>query len=171
MTWPLFLASQRGHTALAQVLLKYKPNLAQQNQKGTSALWIAACNRHVDVVADLLQAGADPNQANHKGDTPLIPACHKGSEIIVGMLLDAGAKLTLYNKNRDHAAMICCRIGQAKILEILLARLPADEAKALLAQCAHIDGFNPLLAATEVEKVECVRVCLKYVSRFGLFFV
>ena len=33
MTWPMFLACQRGHTALVQVLLKYKPNLKKPTKR------------------------------------------------------------------------------------------------------------------------------------------
>lgn len=161
VTWPLFIASEKGNLRMVKFLLEHT-DINKQNLRGTTALWIASCNKHTDVVLQLLDAKADPNIANFKGDSPLIPACQKGSESIVQLLLEGGADYGLHNKNRDNPILICCRTGQAKILEILLRRLNNDELKSILSTYAEIDGFVPLLAATELDKVECIKVCLKY---------
>jgi ankyrin repeat protein/Mg-chelatase subunit ChlD len=169
-TWPLFAVCERGNkdTALrlVKLLMKHGADLSKRNHKGTSAVWIAACNRHLDILETLLEAGHDldvVNLANAKGDSPLIPACHKGSEQIASLLLDAGSRLDVFNPDRDSAAMICCRTGQAKILDMILSRCESQDVKdKQLRLCARIDGFNPLLAAAEVEKVECLRVCVKH---------
>lgn len=160
ITWPLFIAAEKGNLRMVKFLLKYS-NINKQNLRGTTALWIASCNKHADVVLELLKE-ADPNIANFKGDSPLIPACQKGSESIVQLLLEGGADYQLYNKNRDNPILICCRTGQAKILELLLKRLNKEELKIMLSIYAEIDGFVPLLAATELDKVECIKICLQY---------
>ncbi len=159
--WPLFIACEKGNLSMVKLLLKYS-NLNQQNLKGTTALWIACCNKHVDIVMELLQAGADPNLANLKGDSPLIPCCQKGADSIVEILLEAGINIDSYNKNRDGPVLICCRTGQSKILEILLKRFSQENLKLILETYAEIDGFVPLLAATELDKVECIKICVKY---------
>jgi ankyrin repeat protein/Mg-chelatase subunit ChlD len=166
--WPLFIACEKGQTSLFKMLMKHIPEesikdvINRQNDRGATCLWMAACNRHIDIVSELLFLGADPNICNLKGDSPLIPCCQKGSDSIVQILLEGGAKLDVYNKNRDNPILICCRTGQAKILEILLKRCSPSEVKTFLEASAEIDGFNPLLASTELDKIECIKVCHKF---------
>ncbi len=164
ITWPLFMACEKGQDALFDTLMQYytPEMLNKQNHKGTTALWIASCNRHTDIVMKLLDKGANPNISNQKGDGPLIPACQKGATVIVDMFLDNGAKLDCYNKNRDGPILICCRAGQPKILETLLKRLSKEEVLVLLDTSAEIDGFVPIMASTELDNVECIKVCHKY---------
>ena len=56
ITWPLFIASQNGATDMVQILLKYQTptTINSPNKKGTTALWIASCNKHIDIVLSLL---------------------------------------------------------------------------------------------------------------------
>lgn len=161
ITWPLFVACEKGNVNMVNLLLKHT-DINKQNLKGTTCLWISSCNKHIEIVIKLLENGADPNIANFKGDSPLIPCCQKGAENIVELLLEKGANINLYNKNRDNPILICCRTGQARILEILLKTFKNDELKNILETFAEIDGFVPLLAATELDKIECIKVCVKY---------
>lgn len=162
ITWPLFIACEKGQLSLVRLLMSYikLEDLNKQNKKGTTVLWIASCNRHIDIVSELLNANADPNIANFKGDSPLIPACQKGADSIVELLLMCGADLNLYNKNRDNPVLICCRTGQHRILDNLLKRFSPQDLKIMLETYAEIDGFVPLLAATELDKFECIKVCV-----------
>jgi len=163
VTWPLFIACEKGQYSMFKLLSKYcKQSLDKQNHKGTTCLWISSCNRHSDIVGELLNMGANPNIANIKGDSPLVPACQKGNDTIVDMLMESGASLDAYNKNRDNPILICCRTGQSKILERLLKTLKPEELTSLLYTWAEIDGFIPLLAATELDKIDCIKVCVKY---------
>lgn len=162
-TWPLFSAVEKGQLSMFKLLMKYtKQSIDRQNHKGTTMLWIASCNRHIDIVAELLNMKADPNVPNLKGDGPLVTACQKGNDSIVDLLLEAGAKLSVHNPERDGPVLICCRTGQHKILERLFKTLNQDELKNILKIYAEIDGFVPILAATELDKVECIKVCHKF---------
>lgn len=164
ISWPLFITCEKGDLSMFKVLMKYisKVTLNLQNNKGTTVLWIACCNKHIDIVSELLTNGADPNICNFKGDSPLIPCCQKGVMMLAELLLEFGASMNSYNKNRDNPILICCRTGQADILDMLLKRLSKNEIMTLLNTSAEIDGFIPLLASTELDKTSCIRVCIKY---------
>lgn len=161
--WPLFIAAEKGQQSMVNVLLKHMKHVGinKQNRKGTTALWIACCNLHADTVLTLLSNSADPNICNHKGDSPLIPACQKGNTTIVRLLLESGIDIRLHNRSRDNAVLICCRNGQADVLDLLLkeyAKLGPEALSAVLTEFAEIDGFNPLLAATELNRDKCIEV-------------
>lgn len=161
-TTPLFLASEKGCLKLVQILTANDPdvqkNLNWTNHKGTTALWIAACNRHIDVTEHLLNLGADPNIPNHAGDGPLIPACQKGNGMIVELLVNCGARLEVHNPERDNPVLICCRHNQHSILETLLQACTYVERQGWLERYADIDGFPPLHAATELGHFACLPV-------------
>ena len=163
-TWPLFMTCEKGDLSMFKVLMKYvsKNMINMQNNKGTTVLWIACCNKHIDIVGELLNNGADPNICNFKGDSPLIPCCQKGSTTLIELLLESGVRMDSYNKNRDNPILICCRTGQADILEILLKRLSKNDQLTLLNTAAEIDGFVPLLASTELDKTKCIRICVNF---------
>lgn len=163
--WPMFVAAKNGLDSVVDILLNYydeASTLNLRNNMGTTALWIACCNKHIDIATKLLISGADPNIANTKGDSPLIPCIQKGSRNLVQLLLQSGAKLDVYNINRDNPIILCCRVGQVEILEMLLETLDREQQLDMLSQCADIDGFNPLIASAEVDKVACIKICIKY---------
>jgi ankyrin repeat protein/uncharacterized protein YegL len=163
--WPLFLAGRRGQYGMFSQIMKYYNDpveLNKQNNNGNTILWIASDGGHSDIVSDLLGYSVDPNVQNLKGDSALTPACQKGYETIVRMLLESGASLYAYNKNRDNPILICCRSGQAKILELLLNHVSKEEVIKYLVTYAEIDGFVPLHASTELDKLECIKVLHKF---------
>ena len=165
ITWLLFIASEKGYYDLVKILIKFIPDnkfINKQNYKGTTALWMSACNDHSDILMELLNAGANVNLPRLNGDGPLIPACQKGLKQIVEILQLAGADINIFNKERDNAILICCRNGQSEILNKLFALLKEDDTDYFMNKYAEIDGFPPLLASTELDKTDCIRVCLKY---------
>lgn len=159
---PLFTAANKGSLEFVKLFLKFGAQVDKPNDKGNTPLWMACCNGFLDVAAELLNNKANPNAANLKGDTPLIPACQKGYEEIVLMLISSGGVISYSNTNGDTPVIICCRTGQAKILEILLTKTDKDKE---MNHIAKIDGFNALLAATEQNKHECIKVLLKMGSK------
>ena len=163
---PLFIVCEKGNIHMFKLLKKYitdfKNIVNKQYSKGTTLLWISVCNGHIDIAMELLNYNADPNISNLKGDSPLIPCCQKGYINLVELLLEYGAKLEIYNQNRDNPILICCRTGQHMILDKLLSTLDKKSLEILLNTYAEIDGFVPLLAATELDKVECIKTCLKF---------
>lgn len=163
ITWPLFVASEKGDQNMFNLLIKYcsKESINRQNKKGSYCLWIASCNKHIDIVSRLLTEGADPNMINVKGENCIVPACQK-SLSVVEILLVAGARIDLYDKTRDNPILLCCRNDQYQILETFLQRMNAQELEHIHDQYADIDGLNPLHAAVEQNRVNCVRVLVRY---------
>lgn len=162
--WPMFVIASKGNMVLFNMFAKYytTEQFNLQNNKGTTALWIASCNKHVDMVEALLLKGVDVNLCNLKGDSALIPACQKGSVTIVKLLLENGINMSLHNRNRDNAVLICCRCNQDQVLDVLLRYYSEAERKEIMVTYADIDGFAPLLASTELDRTKCIRVLHDY---------
>ena len=163
--WPLYIACDKGNTAMAQILINYSEDIFEKKtaEEGRTCLWVAASNKNIDIVLALLSAGANPNTANSNGDPPHIPACQKGSDNILQMLVDAGANIALHNPERDNSVMICSRNGKIKCLEILLIeakRLGIH--KELMEYYADIDGFDSFLGASEQDRSACMELLHKF---------
>ena len=188
ITWLFYIACDKGNKKLFEWALDSILNLPdansgleiinRRNLKGVTPLWAAVSNKRTDIVIGLLENGADPNIPDNTGNGPLIPAIQKGLVQIAELLLAAGTKLTVYNPARDNPVLGCCRTGQYQILDMLLktydrasapeydrASAPEYDAAGLekiFNTFADIDGFNPMLAATELDKYECIKVLKSY---------
>jgi ankyrin repeat protein len=165
----LFRAAEKGWFPLLQVLLGQGADPNLQNEKGTSPLYIACANRNLECITELLNSGADPNLPNNKGDVPLTAAAYKNMCSGVAVLLTAGAKIDQGRDDVNSPLLSCCRLGHDVILGRLLAKLlkernGAERVQNELRIYAKIDGFTPLLAATEQNFPECIRVIAQYDS-------
>lgn len=155
----LFSASEKGSLGHVKLFLSKKNVIVDSpNALGNTPLWIACCNRYIDIVGELLNAGANVNYANLKGNTPLVPVCQRGPENLAEILLAAGATVDQLNNNGDSVILLCCRNGQAGVLKLLLNVVSPE----ILCHAAHIDGFSPILAATESNKIECIKVLVEH---------
>lgn len=157
--WPLFIAAEKGDEPLARLLLEKGAEINKQTlTKKTTPLWMAACKKRLGMVSLLLEHGADPNMVNMKGDSPLVPVCQKGYMTILRILLDGGADPFLANTNGDNAFLIACRVGGSKVLDVLLRGLDEEGREKAMTTYASVDGFNPLLASTEVNSTSCIKL-------------
>lgn len=97
---PLFIALQKGHVEIVQILLdaRANPNHADKN---LNTPLMAAINANLDIKCDinikliemLLKSGAKINQANKYEETPLKVACIAERTKIAKFLIDNGAVL------------------------------------------------------------------------------
>ena len=85
----LYLASQKGHETIVEVLLEKGVNADIQASDGSTALIQASQNGHEAIVKALLGKGVDVNLQTNNGDTALGVAQTKG---IAQLLKAAGAK-------------------------------------------------------------------------------
>ena len=93
----------------------------QPNQKNYwTALIIASCGGHVEVVRALLAAGAGVEAANDSGWTPLLFASYRGRVDVVRALLDAGASVNVMTSSMT-ALMWASSSGHVDVVRALLA--------------------------------------------------
>lgn len=154
----LFRAADRGSPYLLKQCLKHGASVDQVNPLGNSPLWIACERRWPCIIDTLLEHGANPNHTNLKGNSPLTTICQKGTKVNAEKLLACGANPNNINRNGDSLILICCRNGQPEVLKLLLDRVDAK----ILEHIAEIDGFGPMLAATEANRPECIRILFEY---------
>lgn len=154
----LFRASERGSLDHVKLFISLGAKVDQANKLGNTALWIACWKRYPCIIRKLLSSEADVNYCNLKGNPPLVSICQKGPKKIAEILLETGAKVNHLNSNGDSMILICCRNGQHEVLELLLTKADPEFVK----HKAHIDGFSAILAATEANRPECIKVLHEY---------
>ncbi|NND88533.1 MAG: ankyrin repeat domain-containing protein, partial [Flavobacteriaceae bacterium] len=79
----------KGHTEVAQILLKSGANPNVTNFNGATALIFATTFSHPDIVKLLLEAGADKTIADDRGNTALDHAKMQGKKAIIELLESA----------------------------------------------------------------------------------
>lgn len=138
------LAAQMGSVRMVESLIEYGANVnmgmaedmtTSQGglmwNKGTTAIYVAVHNFHLDIVRVLLRAGADINITSAEGVTPLMCACirQEGREaegaVMLREVLESGADTTIVTPEGMTAAHFATMPGSAALLDILLAMAPA----------------------------------------------
>jgi hypothetical protein len=90
----LFAAALRGDRAAAEELVARDAGLLQaRDERGMSALALAAWNGHGALVERLQELGADPDARNDNGLTPLFCATDRGRASMARTLIRCGADL------------------------------------------------------------------------------
>lgn len=82
---PIHVASEEGHLACVELLLKYDANLHLMDSNNNTALNVAV--QHPDILKALLLNGAEIDTQNCAGKTPLHKACELGRTESVKLLL------------------------------------------------------------------------------------
>ena len=114
---PLYLACQRGHESIVQLLLNKGADVNLCNDKGLSPLYVACQTGHESIVQILLNSGADKNVCNENGLSPLYVASRNGKESIVQLLLNNGADVNLCNENGLSPLYVACQYGHNSIVQ------------------------------------------------------
>ena len=158
----LFRAAERGSLDHVKLFIARGAKLDLPNKLGNTPLWIACWKRYPCIINELLDSGADVNFVNLKGNPPMYSICQKGPKKIAEQLLARGADPNILNSNGDTLVLLCCRNGQSEVLQLLLNQADPD----IVNHVAHIDGFNAMLAATESNRSECIKILHEH--RFDL---
>ncbi|KAJ3331219.1 hypothetical protein HDU93_009883 [Gonapodya sp. JEL0774] len=137
--YPLTVASMRGNTQIAALLLEMGAN---SNAGRGQALWRAAEEGHADVVTFLLQRGAGMDLAN---DWPLRVAAISGHQETMRVLLDRGAHPS------GHALEWASSNGRVDMVRMLLS----------YGANPNYEGARPLWAAVRSGKLDVVKLLLQ----------
>ncbi|CAK7274964.1 hypothetical protein SEPCBS57363_006434 [Sporothrix epigloea] len=145
---PLLWAATNGSLQLVEALLNGSlggavADVSAANNRGRSALHLAAEANHEAMVRLLLKYKADPNATSDGGWTPLHNAVQNGHEAVVSLLLDADANVNAELSNGMTALHWAAFNGFEAVVKLLLAR---DETKLDIK-----DSFDrtPMLCAAE----------------------
>lgn len=117
-----FNAARLGRAEVMQEFINAHWDLGLQDDKGYTALILAAYHGHPTLVSQLLKAGANPCQADHRGNTALMGAIFKGELAIAGQLMKAPCAVDQRNRAGQTAAMYAALFQRKEILDALVAQ-------------------------------------------------
>ena len=131
-------------------------NLAK-NTTGTTALWMAASNGHVEVARELLgHDGIDINRGDDFGESALIGASKNGHAEVVELLLgQPNIDANHATKNRKTALILAASFGHEEIVELLLAQLDIG------INMATLEGRTALFYAALGNRIEAIILLLR----------
>lgn len=116
---PLGIACQRGHFAVAQLLLEHGANKEIWDKYGWNPLEKASSGGHVAVVRVLLDHGADVNARDENMNTSLHAASSFRQAAVARVLLERGAEVNARNNDNGtplHWALGCGYVECARVL-------------------------------------------------------
>lgn len=99
-----------NQTDIVAMLLRHGAHVNQQDQSGTTALYIAFSCSFYDIVHILLNHGADPNLTGGDHAPLLHQACRQEKCKDMLMLLQSGADVNIRDKHGNDALHDTCRI-------------------------------------------------------------
>ncbi|WP_042860795.1 ankyrin repeat domain-containing protein [Dickeya sp. NCPPB 3274] len=115
----LWDAARTGNDAVIREFISAGYNLNTRDEKGYTAVILAAYHGHYDTVSLLLDHGADPCQQDNRGNTALMGAAFKGELKIARLLLAAKCNPDTRNNAGQTAAMYASLFQRAEILKAL----------------------------------------------------
>lgn len=126
-----FQAAREGNTAMLDEFIAAGYGLDTADEKGYTALILAAYHGHRAAVERLLSAGANACAQDRRGNTALMGAIFKGELSIAKRLLDADCSPDQRNDNGQTAAMYAALFQRKEMLAALAgkgANLKAEDA-------------------------------------------
>uniref|UniRef100_A0A3B4AEK7 ZU5 domain-containing protein n=1 Tax=Periophthalmus magnuspinnatus TaxID=409849 RepID=A0A3B4AEK7_9GOBI len=175
-------AARSGNLDKALDHIKNGIDINIANQKGNTALHIAALAGQEKVVAELVHYGANVNAQSHKGFSPLYMAAQENHLEVVKFLLENGANQSLPTEDGFTPLAVALQQGHENVVALLInygtkgkVRLPAlhiaarnDDtrtAAVLLQNDPNPDvlsktGFTPLHIAAHYENMSVAQLLL-----------
>jgi ankyrin repeat protein len=138
-----------GNKRLIEYLID-KIDINQANNKGDTALMIAAQKGELELVEKLIELGADKEAKTAEGFTALMTAVHSGKLEIVEKLIELGADKEAKTAEGITALMDAAFNGKLEVVEKLIELGADKEAKTAI-------GFTSLMAAAYLGEHEIVK--------------
>ncbi|WP_434698925.1 ankyrin repeat domain-containing protein [Pseudomonas sp. D1-1] len=117
-----FDAARRGDVPMLDTFIKAGYSLDTRDEKGYTALILAAYHGHAPAVERLLAAGADACAQDKRGNTALMGAIFKGEVQIARRLLSTECSPDQRNGAGQTAAMYAGLFKRDELLDALKAR-------------------------------------------------
>ena len=117
-----FQAARDGRQDMLNEFINARFDLNVQDEKGYTALILAAYHGHQATVTQLLEAGADPCAKDLRGNTALMGAIFKGELSIAHQLVAADCAPDQRNNAGQTAAMYAALFHRKDILDSLAAK-------------------------------------------------
>ncbi|WP_458128517.1 ankyrin repeat domain-containing protein [Pseudomonas sp. Z2-11] len=117
-----FDAARRGDVPMLDTFIKAGYSLDTRDEKGYTALILAAYHGHAPAVERLLAAGADACTQDKRGNTALMGAIFKGEVQIARRLLSTECSPDQRNGAGQTAAMYAGLFKRDELLDALKAR-------------------------------------------------
>ena len=145
-----------GNVAVASLLLANNANVDLQDKKyGSTSLFIAVEEGHLDLARLLVRNGSDVNLANTKGEFPLSIAAYKGNACMVGFLIKEGkADVDKVENNGGSPLYWAAKKGLTEVVKLLIT-----DGKANVDKAAN-DGSTPLYFAAELGNTKVVKLLI-----------
>ena len=125
---PLIIAARDGKLDFVKVILRYEANTEARGTinidggviEDCTALWVAACKGHFDVVRLLIEQSAEVDSRTSSNSTPLRAAAFDGHLDIVRCLVENGADVNARNNFNNTPLMITCYKGHPNVASYLV---------------------------------------------------
>jgi ankyrin repeat protein len=115
----LMCAVGRKNNNIFNLILKYNPNLDDQDEYGETALMHAVNNGQLSMIKKLIEIGSNLNLQNSKGQTALMLAACKNQPEILSVLMASGANPNITNNKGDTPLMFV--IEQSEMLKRMIS--------------------------------------------------
>lgn len=112
-------AARDGDNERLKILIDARYNLNTADEKGYTAIILAAYRGHYDAVEMLIAAGADPCIRDKRGNTALMGAIFKGEVKVARLLIAAKCSPDIRNNSGQTAAMYASLFQRKALLEEL----------------------------------------------------
>jgi len=152
---PLHMAVAEGHWAVAEVLLEAAPDLLEKgDDRGLSALNLAALCGRTEMITRLLERGAKLATGDNENSRPLHNAAARGHLEAVRLLIDRGADATFQDDNGTTPLHFAASSGVNEMVRLLLSNGADPNARNLTR------GMTPLHWAAGADRIETVKLLL-----------
>jgi ankyrin repeat protein len=107
-----------------EVHLKRDMGINTRGKNGKTALMVASCSGHAEMVKYLLDHGADINSRGRNWRTALMCASLKGHKEVAQLLLDRGADITMKTRLGSSALSLATDLGHKQVVELFIETKP-----------------------------------------------
>ena len=149
-------ASQGGNPVIIELMLSHVPSIDSRNNRGVTALMIAAANDKLQAVQYLLEKAADPSLQDYKGWNLLHHSSQGDNPFIIELMVRHVPSIDSRNNEGVTALMNAAGYGKLQAVQCLLDK-GADPS------LQNIKGWNLLHSASQGGNPDIIELMLSHV--------